>query len=176
MFQSKKTLIISFVFPILVLIGLAGINYFYLKTSEQRLFPISGYDPRSLLSGHYLTFTVDYGLNCPSLEKQEKIQKPMRYKVHVCLEPKKSLEISHKPIKECTLFIKGFCERTFLSWRFNVNNDNRYYVPEQHAKRLEEILMDEDKKREVILSITKKGNVMVKDILIDGKAIKSWIK
>ena len=81
MFQSKRTLITAFVFPILVLMGLAGINYFYLKTSAQRAFPIKGYDPRSLLAGHYLTFSVDYGLICSVdlREKGKKSSKKMSY-------------------------------------------------------------------------------------------------
>ena len=83
---------------------------------------------------------------------------------------------SHKPSKECSLFIKGSCSCLEFKTDFTVKNDNRYYVPEEHAKQLEKILMDQDKKREVVLSITKKGNVMVKDIHIEGKPIKSWIK
>ncbi|MCZ0933305.1 MAG: GDYXXLXY domain-containing protein [Oligoflexia bacterium] len=177
MFQSKKSLIMAFVFPILVLMGMVGINYFYLKTSEVRVFPIRGYDPRSLLSGHYLRFSVDYGMKCssPFREKTRKAgkRKICPFKAHICLEPGKMIDLSHKPNKDCSLFIKGTCSCDNV---FSAKEEYRYYVPERHAKKLEKLLIDQNNKREVVLSITKKGHIMVKDININGKSITNWMK
>ena len=172
MLKTKKSLIIAFVFPILVLMGMVGINEYYIRTSEERVFPIQGYDPRDLLSGHYLLFSVDYGVNCPSLRKKFYTECPI--KAHLCLEPEKTLGLSHKVNKECSLFIKGKCS----CWgsNFSAKNDNRYYIPETHAKKLEDLVRNSKNKREVLLSITKKGHVMVKDIHINGKSIKNFIK
>ncbi|MDE0091698.1 MAG: GDYXXLXY domain-containing protein [Oligoflexia bacterium] len=174
--KSKELLvIIAFVFPILILMGMTGINYFYLKTSEERVFSIRGYDPRSLLSGHYLTFSVDYGGDCSSLKQKTKgktKQKKCPLKAHICLEPEKITGFSHKPNESCSLFIKGKC--SCFNSNFSTKN-NRYYVPEKQAKKLEKLLMDRENKREVVLSITKKGHVMVKDIHINGTSIKNCI-
>ena len=171
MFQPRRMLIIAFIFPILILIGMVGIHSFYLVTSEQRVFPIRGYDPRSLLSGHYLRFLVDYELKCPSFLKKKAKRCP--FKAHICLEPEKRIDLFHKPNKDCSLFIKGFCSCNNV---FSAREEYRYYVPEQYAKKLEKLLMNTDNKREVVLSITKKGHIMIKDININGKPIKNWIK
>ena len=175
--KTKSSLIIAFIFPILVLMGMAGINKYYIKISEERVFPISGYDPRDLLSGHYLVFSVDYGMNCSSLKKKMKGKvKKEKYpiKAHLCLEPEKAIGLSHKPNKECSLFIKGKC--SYYRSNFSVKNGNRYYIPEKHARKLEHLVRNSENEREVVLSITKKGHVMVKDIHINGKSIKNLMK
>ena len=64
--QNRALYITAFVFPFALLVGMAGINEYHLKTSRTLVLPVEGYDPRDLLSGRYLVYKINYGLKCPA--------------------------------------------------------------------------------------------------------------
>ena len=164
-FTYHKLLTVALAFPILFLIGMIGVNEYNLRKSKTLVLPVQGYDPRDLLSGHYLIYKVDYGLSCPDDLDGFPVT------AYMCFEPKKYIVISKQPEKTCSLFIKGQCLRN-LEFQTNAS---RYYIPEKKAKQLEQLFIKADKKN-VILSVTKKGHVLVKDLIIDGKSIKTLIE
>lgn len=51
--------------PIIVLLCWMAALQFSLSTAEKIVLPVSGYDPRDLLSGHYLRVQVRYPENSP---------------------------------------------------------------------------------------------------------------
>ncbi len=163
-----KLFIMALSFPIVCLMGIVGINEYQLRTSQTLTLPIQGYDPRDLLSGYYLRYKVKYGIKCPkkSKSKTERSSKP----AYICFKPEKS--ITYSPPENCSLFIKGKCYP--FTNEFQSKNINRYYIPEDRAKEIEK-LFTSAKKQEVVLSVTKKGHALVKDILINGESIKKLI-
>ena len=163
-FTYHKLLIAALAFPVVILIGMTGINEYYLRTSQSLVLPVQGYDPRDLLSGHYLIYKVDYGLSCP--EDLENF--PVT--AYICFKPLKYI-VAFKQPKNCPLFIKGEC----LGNREFQANANRYYIPEDKARQLEDLFLKADKKN-VVLSVTGKGHVLVKDLIIDGQSIKALIR
>ena len=163
-----KLFTIALGFPILYLMGIMGINEYQLRKSQTLTLPIQGYDPRDLLSGYYLRYKVKYGVKCPKKNKS-KTERRFKLAAYVCFKPEKS--ITYSPSEKCSLFIKGKCDP--FTNEFQSKNINRYYIPER-AKELER-LFTSAKKQEVILSVTKKGQALVKDVLIDGESIKKLI-
>ena len=103
MIASKKGIVISLIFPIVVLAALVGYRVNIFSTGTEITLPISGYDPRDLLSGHYLIYTVDYGVGgiCSGTSGINT--------GYVCLSPQKRFSVL--PPVNCDLMIKGFCRQ-----------------------------------------------------------------
>lgn len=153
MIRSRQSLLLALAFPVLVLAGLVLFRTAALRTGQEVTLPISGYDPRDLLSGHYLTFRVDYGLDslCSGSGPSET--------AFVCLEPR---GVSKSIPAECPIFIQGNCKGSVFEAGIE-----RYYVPEEQALKLEELVRS--KAASIRISIGRDGRAQVKDLLIDGK-------
>lgn len=157
MIQTKKALIIALLFPILALMALTAYKKYVLSFGEEIILPISGYDPRDLLSGHYLIYQIDYGVHgvCTSNSGQQA--------GYVCLAPKM---FSYSPPDGCSKLIRGVCKLN----RFEAGIE-KYYVPEDKARYLEEQIRS--KTASIVLSITRDGQAQVKDLLVNGQSWKN---
>jgi uncharacterized membrane-anchored protein len=155
MIQARKSLIAALVVPIVSLVGLAGYKKYILSFGEEIRLPVSGYDPRDLLSGHYLIYRIDYGVNDVCGEK------PNSRDAFVCLEPRR---FSYDAFENCRTLIRGTC----MAGRFEAGIE-KFFVPEEMARKLEEIIRTQP--AEIILSVPKTGRAQVKDLLINGR---SW--
>lgn len=153
MINTKKMLILTLVIPIFALIGLTAYKKYILSFGREFELPISGYDPRDLLAGHYLQYQIDYGMGglCASGVDNEQ--------TFVCLDPREFLYT--KP-SNCRALIEGTC----TYGRF-VAGIEKFFVPEEKAIELEQMIRD--KPASIILSVTENGRVLVKELLIDGK-------
>ena len=172
--------ITAFVFPLIVLMGIAGVSEYHLKTGRTLVLPVEGYDPRDLLSGRYLMYKINYGLKCPERTqenlrcgKQNRLRcTPSAGKVraYMCFEPEKYITFFNPP-ENCSFFLKGRClpNKTFYT------RTDRYYLPEKQAQKIEQIFRA-GKKKSVVLSVTKTGRAFAKDILIDGKSLQNLIR
>ena len=156
MIKSKKYILISLIIPIIALLTLAIYKKYVFLTGRQVTLPITGYDPRDLLSGYYLIYTIEYDVEriCHN-NRENKI-------AYVCLKPKK---FSYNRPYDCDLFIKGVCHNQ--NFRAGIE---RYYVPKEDAKRLEKLVLSG--KASIVLSIPQNGDAQVKDLLINGKSWK----
>ena len=155
MIQSKKGLLIALIVPIVALALLVGYKQYILSIGKKITLPITGYDPRDLLSGHYLIYTINYGVDGICGETPYKLQKTG----YVCLDPKK---FSYRRPDHCEIMIKGVCSHG----RFKAGIE-RYYVPEAEAKKLEHLVQS----LSIVLSVPKNGKAQIKDLLINGT---SW--
>ncbi len=161
MMSSKHAIAAALVLPIVALGILTSYRQYIYATGQDVILPISGYDPRNLISGHYLSYSIDYGTKdiCP-------LSKIPDAPAIVCLNPK-SFIYGDTPPKGCTLFIRGACESPH---RFTAGVE-RYYIPEHQGSPLEEKVQSQ--KAAILLSVTKNGRAMVKDLLINGKSWKT---
>ncbi len=154
--EIMKTKILVFsalIVPIMALFSLTLYKRHILHIGQEVVLPISGYDPRDLLSGHYLIYTIEYGVQglCPgSFPKRE---------AYVCLTHK---YFSYSELEGCPLYIKGTCSYG----RFNAGIE-KYYVPENEAKDLEEKVRS--KKAKLVLSVTKTGLAQIKNLIIENE-------
>ena len=153
--RSKTVLISALLFPIIALGILTGYKHYKVTVGMEVILPIEGYDPRDLLSGHYLTYRVNYGTKYIC----EQSRKANYSEAYVCLDPK--YFSYHKP-QTCNLVIKGTCKGS----RFRAGIE-RFYIPEDQAKKLDKDVRS--KKGSIVLSVTPDGHAQIKDLLIDDK-------
>lgn len=129
-----------------------------LITGSSFEFPIEAYDPRDLLAGHYLQYTVDYGV-----DEQCAIQDASAY---LCLKPKKYV-LKGSNLKQCKLFIKGTCH----NGRFSSSID-RFYIPANKGLALQKSLISN--KATIQVKVSLKGQARVESMKIfqtNGKVI-----
>lgn len=157
MIKSKKGILIALTIPIVSLLLLVGYKKYVLSIGKEVTLPISGYDPRDLLSGHYLIYRINYGVKGVCASTSSKSKKSG----YVCLKPK---SFSYYWPDHCEIMIKGICNRS----RFEAGIE-RYYVPEDEARKLEDLLRSN--KASIVLSVLKNGKTQIKDLLIDST---SW--
>lgn len=152
---------LALAFPIAVLLGVAIHKQHRLTTGERIRFPISGLDPRDLLSGHYLTYRIDYGISelC-SLRSAEGDG-------FLCLDPRMFFYDQAPAAATCERFIRGTCRLG----RFEAGID-RFYVPEESALKLEKLIRE--KPGEIEISVSPTGQATVADLWIDGKNWRSY--
>jgi uncharacterized membrane-anchored protein len=155
MIRSKTGMMIALLFPILALLALTVYKRHILMSGQEVVLPISGYDPRDLLSGHYLTYKIEYGVNNLCLGATN------RQQAYVCLSSK---TFSLVRPEKCQLFIRGICQHGEFSAGIE-----KYYIPENQAAYLEKEVLA--KTASIIISVTSNGHVQVKDLLLNGQ---SW--
>ena len=130
------------------------------NSGEEVILPITGFDPRDLLSGHYLIYRVDYGAEVDCAEQQGQAS--------VCLRPTRGLYPAGELPEDCTLFIHGQCD----SGVFNAGIE-RFYIPEAYAQALEQQVRDNQ--GELVLGVDQQGNAAIRDLLLDGKPWKQTV-
>jgi len=159
MILNKKVIVIGLLFPILALMALAGYRQFLSVTGKEVILPISGYDPRDLLAGRYLRFTINYDV--PDVCPKKSYNKENAF---MCLDPK---QFSYTEPEQCATLIKGIC-------RYNqfTAGIERFYIPEKNARYFEDLLRS-SQDASVVLSISSSGDAQVKDLLINGQSINN---
>lgn len=157
---GKNSLIIAITTTILALVGLAATKGYRLKSGKEVELTITGYDPRDLLSGHYLTFRVVYDVADVCSENSSKSD----LSAHICLSPR--FFSWSAPDTNCKLFITGKCNYG----RF-VAGIERFYVPEGKAKFLEKQLRDNP--ASIIIKVTPDGKGQIEDLRIKGRSWKT---
>ena len=144
-------LVVALLLPILALGAMTWLKSHLRDSGTPITLPIEGFDPRDLLSGHYLTYRVDYAAgDCPADTDAA-----------VCLAPERSIVAADAIPHSCTLYIKGHCD----SGQFRADVE-RFYIPEAYAQVLEQKVRD--KKGAVELSVAADGTAVIRELLIDG--------
>lgn len=156
--NKRIWLIVALLVPIAALALNAWLKSQQRASGEEVILPIDGFDPRDLLSGHYLTYRIDYGL-------QQGCTAP-NVAASVCLRPQRGLYLPGELPESCELSIHGHCDN---SATFTAGIE-RFYVPEAVAQVLEQQVRD--RKGEIVLSVDKQGNAAIRDLLLDGKPWK----
>lgn len=171
MIKSKNGILIALCTPILVLLILTFYKKYILTVGQPVTLQITGYDPRDLLSGHYLIYRVDYGVKykCDyrrysvNQKANKRLERLSNYPAYMCLENK---TFTRRFPHECGLLIKGRCERG----QFKAGIE-RFYIPESDAPRLDKLVRA--KKASIVLSVMRDGRAQIKDLLIEGKSWKA---
>ncbi len=161
--NNRWTLTLALLLPIVVLATNAWLSHQQREHGETVMLPIQGFDPRDLLSGHYLTYEIDYGINgeagCPASDIE----------AVVCLAPDAQIFPSDELPASCTQFINGNCDNNA---RF-ITKLERFYVPEQYAKPLEKYVQNNQGK--LLVSLDSAGNAAIRDLLINDQPWKTLV-
>jgi len=170
---ENPRLALAVAFPILCLAGLTAYKQVRVMVGTSVVIPIAGFDPRDLLSGHYLTYRLDLGPGSAAIcdPGQEQSQRPDE--VFVCVVADHGTMTLARRILTyeapssgttpgCTVVLRGRCEHgRFLA------GIERFYVPEEHAAALDQAVRSQ--KGAVVVAVDRSGRAAVKDLLIDGR-------
>ena len=140
--------------PLLALLTLAGYHHYLLRSGVEVILPISGYDPRDLLAGHYLTYRIDYGIEAICSDR------PGRYPGYICLEPQGFY--ADNPPAECARLISGQCRHG----QFDAGIE-RYFIPEAEAEALDQEIRTGNAK--IRLSVNANGQTRVKGLILESR-------
>lgn len=168
MTAEKKRLIISLAFPVICLVALAVFKGIKVHSGRTIVLPILGYDPRDILKGHYLTYTVDYGRGniCRGQGEERDI--------YLCLGEKEGeTRIISGPREQyargCRGIIKGRCGK---DERFHAGIE-KFFIPENRALELDKLVRG--KKGSLVLKVDQDGNAVISDLLIEGTPWKDYM-
>lgn len=130
--------------PVAVMLGWTGYHAAVVAQGEKIRLRVEGYDPRDLLSGHYLRYRVDYG-------NEGVCQGHGQAAACVCLErlggagPARATWVGRCEARlDCRLWLRGRCQYD----RFEAGIE-RYYFPETLSQPLATV--PEDATIEVVL-------------------------
>jgi len=174
--EMKRYLLITAVaFPIIALLGLMISKQVRLSQGVQVVLPIEGFDPRDLLSGHYLTYRINYGASEPCLAGRQEGQK-----LKACLVRSSGAEGLYRARfaspddefeddveKDCGLFIEGRCEHS----RFAAGIE-KFYIPDHYARALDRAVRSG--KGRIVLKVSESGTAVIQDLLINGKSWREY--
>jgi uncharacterized membrane-anchored protein len=158
MTSKQKRLVFAIAFPIVLLLGLTLQKHTLRQTGTKKIFPISGYDPRDLLSGHYLIYAINYGVG-DHCKHDSSNAPPPSLESHICFDT--NTYVPSPVPSSCRIAIRGECKGS----RF-VAGLERFYVPQEKALALEKLI--QSKKASIVVSIGESGQAQVTDLLIDG--------
>lgn len=163
--RRTKAFILIFV-PVFSLMAWTAYHASLVYFGDKVTLKVAGYDPRDLLSGHYLTYRVDYGA-LPLCEKRS------GHQTCLCLStPGNGLpatahwagECSERP--ECSLWLRGKC-----TWAGFEANIERYYFAERFSKQLATVPPDAT----IAVSLNGRGSGVVTGFFVKGEALMDYI-
>lgn len=162
--DKKNTLIVSLLLPFLVLLLYTIYNAVSLSAGTEAILPISGYDPRDLISGHYLAYQVDYPpeVSCGPTQSTDR-----RISCYCITDWDDSGLVVNGYYGEdceaedsCIAYIGGECKHG----RFTAGIE-RYYISESKSIDMDRRLRD--KGAYIRVSIDSSGKAMIKDLIWD---------
>lgn len=168
--MSRNFVLVAVLLPLLA-IGLGIVRAeLRLSSAQTFMFDIEGFDPRDLLHGRYLQFRlrVDEGA------AREDCNAEQGQSCCLCL--------TRRAAEEPPLAERATCETArqqcdgALELHY-MTEAQRFYVPEAQASSLEKRLFEAmaAKKARVRLAIEPSGKALVRELLLDGKAVSSGV-
>lgn len=162
--NPQLRLVAALLFPIVVLAANTWMYQQQREAGETFTFPIEGFDPRDMLSGHYLFYKVNYGVaasnGCPTSDLAAVL----------CLRPEKRVYSSDERPTSCEIYLQGECDASAVF----TSGLERFYIPQEYASQLEVKIAN--KAGAIEVSIDKYGNAAILDLLIDGKTWKDTVQ
>ena len=166
--MMNKKILVAVLIPLLLLSLLIIRAEFHISQGKEWKFQVQGYDPRDLLRGHYLRFSLRYNWvegssHCENVN-------------HCCLCLSDIGEIAPTVQKTSCEIAQNQCDG-FIRGEFE-NSLNRYYIPENYAVQAEQILRDARAGNDAFLSVSinSQGKPLITDMIIGGESLNELIK
>ncbi len=167
--MSRRWVLVAVTLPLLaIVLGIVRAELF-MRRARDFVFEIAGYDPRDLLRGHYLQFTL-------RVEEPLDVREPCNDDAEVlcCLCLTRSEGVAHAERATCAT-ARAQCDGA-LEMR-SVGRAYRYYVPEEDAAELEQRLREamQGRAAHAVVAIDAEGNLRVRELRIDGEPIPGGV-
>lgn len=164
--MNKRNQIIALLIPMLITLASIAKSEYRLSVGEMWTFKISGYDPRDLLRGHYVTYQVEFDW------QKDKGVCSDKDDCCLCLNRKKrSLDSTKVSKVSCSLAVDR-CDG--LMREEYIKELRKYFIPEDKGKALEKAIRE--KGAEILVAISDDGYPAVRDLLVNGKTWLETIK
>lgn len=171
MARPNKKLAAALAVPIIFLALLCAYKAIKVMAGKKIIIPITGFDPRDILSGHYLTYRLklDTGEICQGTDWDSDA-------VSLCLSlDDEGMVTGSYPLhddgadSDCGAILKGRCDSgTFVA------GIERFYIPEKESSALDHAVRSGE--GSLVVSVGRNGNAAIKDLLIDGRPWREAIK
>ncbi len=161
--MTNKKQISLLLLPIIILILWAIYHEINSNNGTEVTLNITGYDPRDLLSGHYLTYQINY----PKINIAQCQEYRSMGEVFLNLD---TGEISDTKTTTDT-WLMGRCGHN------NFNSGlNKFYIPQKYAKELDNILRTGKFPASIKVMITNSGKGYVKQLYFDGMPWQQFLE
>jgi uncharacterized membrane-anchored protein len=161
----NKKLAAALAVPIACLALLTAYKGIKVYAGKKIIIPIVGYDPRDLLSGHYLIFRLDLNTDaCADYDHENE-------NVFLCLTLDETDTVTESSTLHylsddwrdyCHAVLRGRCDRGSY-----VAGIERFYIPEHESAALDRAVRTG--KGSLVVSVDNSGRASIKELLIDGK-------
>jgi len=138
------------------------------RVGEEVTLKVVAYDPRDLLSGHYLQYAVQYGLD-PCLGQPQGVSE----ETCICLESSAAgtavgrwTGVCTARPASCSQYLKGHCEYS----RFQAGIE-RYYIPEDYSQ----ILTRFPPNATIRVRLSGDGAAQITAFLVDGAPLAQFV-
>ena len=168
--EKRLTIFFAFLLPIVVLGCWALSQSVRVAAGTEVRLRVTGYDPRDLLSGHYLRYRVDFGTDvCAGGTASED-------QTCVCLSMSPGNEVAQvlwsgtcaaRAVERCPLYLRGHCEFS----RF-VAGIERFYFPESDAWLLSAVPPESV----IAVSVGADGIGRVTQLFVGGVPLEEYVK
>lgn len=174
MMSINKKLAAALAVPMICLALLCAYKAIHVMAGKTVVIPITGFDPRDILSGHYLTYRlkIETGNACQNDDRE-------RDSLALCLSLNdKGVVAGSYPVfydsideaeNKCDAILQGKCERGHF-----IAGVERFYIPENESVFLDSAVRSGE--GAVIVSVDRNGKAVVKDLLINGKPWRDAVK
>lgn len=176
-------IVLSLFVPTVVLVANYAREEAYLKTLPDVVIPISGYDPRDVLRGHYLAFRYDWPLDKFVRHDEchysgQKNSTPCALCIRRTDDATIRVQVTQHPeATRCDAVLPDVIYEPgdeyeesrrphFADWS---RNQRRFYVPEEHGPALDELFRKGGHQFAIRAKIAKDNRIVNRDLLIDGK-------
>lgn len=137
---------------------------------------ITGYDPRDLLYGHYLTYRYDWNW-------KENLRPAVTGEYCLCLNGDGPREPVTSGVSCQNSGIEKICKSVVKAWNhygvWSLNpeeSSERFYIPERHAAHLDRLLRDPAHTLHVEIMAHKDGSAALRDLYIDGVRLETYLR
>lgn len=167
--MKKSLFMIALLLPIALLLSNVIHKQLQLIYGKTVSLSVQGFDPRHLLSGHYLVYDVLYDSDnsCADVEVSP------QQKLAMCLSPQQHLSDLESIEKDCNVYLLGQCECQRERGCFKAGIE-RFYIPDDHALELDKAMRT--KGGELVISVNRKGEAAIKELMIDGQPWLNYVR
>ena len=172
--KSKILQVLAAFLPVCVLLIWVAYLTFIVKGHDSIMLSVKAYDPRDLLSGHYLQYAIEYGPAMPCARDGNFGES--RFTDCVCFDQSPdgspattswSGDCNARPPYGCPLWVTGTCE----NGRYEVGIE-RFYIPEEFSKPLRRVPDNST----IQVHLNGKGNGIVTDFFVAGQPLKVYVE
>lgn len=164
--RRRIRVVLSLLLPIVAVALLIGRAELVVQGGTEWAVPIGGYDPRDLLRGHYLRYRLTWQVESDGCGGDPA-------SCCYCLWDAGARGAHKEPaVSLISCADRAPCESYFPKQR--IDDLEKFYIPEGEGARLERAIRE--KPAALLIGVSKRGQVVVKDLLLDGRPYREVLR